>query len=265
MVVIDTPLPDGCVGEEKIQYAAGTLSGCLTNTSVSLGQYSVENLTILLATNISKEVAANGDLYSGTLGLADDKLTNSNTSTFVSALYAAKQISEPEMGFYLPGGNATDDQAGQMVFGNPSDSQHATSNEPVNLERARPEDGVYVVNLTEVSVGGESVAAQQIAVLDTGSIGIGIPSSISEDIFDKVYGDTTEDHGGRKVDCQSPANTGNDISLDFHFKDKTFSVKYEELVSKPEDDGTCWALIGTYDGVEEADEKWVLGVPYCQL
>nr|XP_019002425.1 uncharacterized protein I203_04906 [Kwoniella mangroviensis CBS 8507]OCF65886.1 hypothetical protein I203_04906 [Kwoniella mangroviensis CBS 8507] len=85
MTYIDADLPEGCT-------AAGIISGCLVNTSVSLCEYALGDYAVLAATQVSEEIATNGELYSGTLGLADDKLTNSGGSTVISALYKQGQI-----------------------------------------------------------------------------------------------------------------------------------------------------------------------------
>nr|XP_019013353.1 uncharacterized protein I206_01419 [Kwoniella pini CBS 10737]OCF52134.1 hypothetical protein I206_01419 [Kwoniella pini CBS 10737] len=255
MIVLDTVLPEECERKD-IQYAAGTVTGCLANTSVSLGSYYVEDLRILLATDISEEIAMHGHLYSGTLGLADDKLTIGNTSTFGSSLFTQGQIPSPKIGFYLPGRNNPVDE-GKMAFGN-SIERFTTNIEPITLPRARPDDGVYVINVTKVSVGETTVASNQQAVLDTGSLGIGIPPSMSDNILSTIYGKITEEDGGKKVNGSSPLGENNLTSLSFTFDGKTFNVGYEELISTSQEDGQCWALMDTYKG-NEADETWILG------
>ncbi|WVQ70268.1 uncharacterized protein L199_008494 [Kwoniella botswanensis] len=261
MTYIDADLPEGCTGDEKIEYAAGTVSGCLVNTSVSLGEYTQEDYAVLAAKEVSEEIATNGELYSGTLGLADDKLTNSGGPTVISALYKQGQINSPEVGFYLAGknGNATESK---MVLGDSSSVSHAPDKESIVLSRAIQEDGIYVVDLGDVIVGEKSIATDQVAVLDTGSIGIGIPSSISQDVFKDIYGEIKDEDGGKKVSCQSP--NSNTISMTFALGNKQFGVMYNDLISKPDDDGLCWALVGTYQGVDDSDKKWVLGDAFLQ-
>ncbi|KAK6902753.1 hypothetical protein I203_108012 [Kwoniella mangroviensis CBS 8507] len=242
MTYIDADLPEGCTGKEKIEYAAGIISGCLVNTSVSLCEYALGDYAVLAATQVSEEIATNGELYSGTLGLADDKLTNSG-------------------GFYLAGKNRNDTES-KMVLGGSSSSSHAPDKDPIILTRATQEDGMHVVDLADVSIGEKSIAMDQVAVLDTGSIGIGMPSSVSQDKFKDIYGENKDEDGGKKVSCQSP--NSNTTSMIFAFGNKQFGVMYDDLISKPDEDGLCWALVGTYQGVDDSDKKWVLGDAFLQ-
>ncbi|WWD01588.1 hypothetical protein V866_008533 [Kwoniella sp. B9012] len=261
MTYVDVDLPEGCTGDEKIEYAAGTISGCLVNTSVSLSEYTLEDYAVLVATQVSEEIATNGGMYSGTLGLADDNLTNSGGPTVISALYKQGQINSPEVGFYLAEKNGNDTES-KMVLGDASSMSHAPDKDPIVLSRALQEDGIYVVDLANVIVGEKSIATDQVAVLDTGSIGIGMPSSISQDIFKDIYGETKDEDGGKKVSCRSPnLNTTSVVSV---FGNKQFGVMYDDLISMPDDDGMCWALVGTYQGVDHSDKKWVLGDAFLQ-
>ncbi|WVW83300.1 hypothetical protein I302_105319 [Kwoniella bestiolae CBS 10118] len=257
MTSIDAEVSDNCAGQEKIEYAAGSVSGCLVNTSISLGDHTLDNYSVLAATEVSEEIATNGDLYSGTLGLADDSLTNSGGPTLISQLYQQGQLGSPEVGFYLPGKEQNGTE-GEMALGNPTSSNHIGTSEPVVLPRAVKEDGVYTVNLDEVKIDADSIAAEQVAVLDTGSIGIGIPSKVSQDIFKQIYGEVRDEDGGKKVAC-TPGDNNTTSTLTFTFGGKPFGIPYADLVSDPENDGECWALIGAYEGVDDSDEKWVLG------
>ncbi|OCF55235.1 hypothetical protein L486_07348 [Kwoniella mangroviensis CBS 10435] len=240
---------------------AGTISGCLVNISVSLGEFALKDYAVLAATQVSEEIATNGELYSGTLGLANNNLTNSGGPTVISALYKQGQITSPEVGFYLAGKNGNDTES-KMVLGGSSSSSHAPDKDPIILTRAMQEDGIYVVDLADVSIGEKSIATDQVAVLDTGSIGIGMPSSVSQDKFKDIYGENKDEDGGKKVSCQSP--NSNTTPMIFAFGNKQFGVMYDDLISKPDEDGLCWALVGTYQGVDDSDKKWVLVDAFLQ-
>nr|XP_019002424.1 uncharacterized protein I203_04905 [Kwoniella mangroviensis CBS 8507]OCF65885.1 hypothetical protein I203_04905 [Kwoniella mangroviensis CBS 8507] len=149
-----------------------------------------------------------------------------------------------------------------MVLGGSSSSSHAPDKDPIILTRATQEDGMHVVDLADVSIGEKSIAMDQVAVLDTGSIGIGMPSSVSQDKFKDIYGENKDEDGGKKVSCQSP--NSNTTSMIFAFGNKQFGVMYDDLISKPDEDGLCWALVGTYQGVDDSDKKWVLGDAFLQ-
>ncbi|OCF72037.1 hypothetical protein I204_07301 [Kwoniella mangroviensis CBS 8886] len=203
MTYIDADLPEGCT-------AAGTISGCLVNISVSLGEFALEDYAVLAATQVSEEIATNGELYSGTLGLANNNLTNSGGPTVISALYKQGQITSPEVGFYLAGKNGNDTES-KMVLGGSSSSPGYR---------------------------------------------------VSQDKFKDIYGENKDEDGGKKVSCQSP--NSNTTSMIFAFGNKQFGVMYDDLISKPDEDGLCWALVGTYQGVDDSDKKWVLVDAFLQ-
>ncbi|WRT66963.1 uncharacterized protein IL334_003928 [Kwoniella shivajii] len=254
MTVIDTEIPDDCSDQVKIQYATGSVSGCLVNTTISLGQHTLESYPLLVATDISAEIAANGDIYSGTFGLASDSLTNSGSPPVLSQLYKDNKIGSPEVSFYLPRQTASEFAQSGMFIGDPARTQYADITNFAVLSRAGNNDGLYAVKMDSISVDGKAITFDQVAVLDTGSAGIGYPSSLSGSMMPAIYGELEAEAGGAKVSCTASSD---DLSLRFQFEGKNFPVRYENLVSKPDGDGKCWALVGTYQS--DSEDKWILG------
>ncbi|WWC72127.1 uncharacterized protein I206_106087 [Kwoniella pini CBS 10737] len=254
MTTIKTALPDGCGYDENainITYATGWVQGCHVNTSITLGEDTLQNYPVLAVIKAGGGAEAYGAYYSGLIGLGSEGPNPEGISTVVTALYRQGAIQAPIVGFFLP--KAGDSQESELTFGDPTTSEHADGSNKVVLARQGGDSGNYIVRMDSFVIGSDTVSLGADCVLDTGSSGIAVPQDSLAQIYQSAYGLDSTDSG--RVSCKPPAsNTGVWVT----FGGKAFEVPYDDLVfplANGNDD--CAPLITSYSG--DVSDIWLFG------
>ncbi|WVW86298.1 hypothetical protein I302_108340 [Kwoniella bestiolae CBS 10118] len=253
MTTIDTALPPDCGQGDNtitITYAMGWVKGCHVNTSITLGEDTLQNYPVLAVIEAGGGTEKLGDYYSGLIGLASDGSSQDSIPTVVSALYRQGSIQQPIVGFYLP--RAGENQESEITFGDPSTSEHADESKVAYLARQGGANGLYIVRMDSFVIGSETVSLGADCYLDTGSSGIAVPQSALEQVYQTAYG-ISSTNSTEKAPCQAPnSNTGVWIT----FAGTPFEIPYQDLIY---DNGnkTCSPLIASYSG--SVSDIWLFG------
>nr|XP_018261020.1 uncharacterized protein I303_06737 [Kwoniella dejecticola CBS 10117]OBR83178.1 hypothetical protein I303_06737 [Kwoniella dejecticola CBS 10117] len=169
MTTINTYLPESCgqdASTTTIYYAMGWVKGCHVNTSITLGEDTLQNYPVLAVFEAGGGVEKLGEYYSGLIGLGTEGSDDDGVPTVVTALYQQGAIQQPIVGFYLP--RAGDNQESEITFGDPATSEHADESKMVNLARQGGDSGHYIVRMDSFVIGSTTVAQAADCYLDTG-------------------------------------------------------------------------------------------------
>ncbi|WVQ66861.1 uncharacterized protein L199_005052 [Kwoniella botswanensis] len=252
MTTISTALPSDCQGDNLIiiTYAMGWVKGCHVNTSVTLGEDTLQSYPVLAVIEAGGGTEQLGGYYSGLIGLASAGLNQNDIPTVVSALYKQGSIQQPIVGFYLP--RASDNQESEITFGDPATSEYADDSKVVYLSRQGGQNENYIVRMDSFVVGSETIYQGTDCYLDTGSSGIAVPQNVLEQVYKAAYG-LNSTNSTESPPCQAPSsNTGAWVT----FGGQGFEIPYQDLVYQ-NDDGTCGALITSYSG--DVSNIWLFG------
>ncbi|WRT70111.1 uncharacterized protein IL334_007105 [Kwoniella shivajii] len=261
MQTINTALPDDCsTNNYTVNYAIGQVTGCFVSTSLTLGEDTLHNYSILAVTSVSGDTASQGVYLSGLIGLASAGQTPNGSPTVVSALYQQGLIQAPVVGFYLP--RSGDNLESEITFGDPTTSEHADPSHFVNLTRQGNENGLYIVQMDSLNINGNAVtnSLNQKVYLDTGASAIAVPFSTLSEVWNSTYGyfiDVKDQAqlGNATVPCPNEHGKNHAQGLSVMFGGISFDVPYEDLVAEDEA-GQCWPLITTLASI---DNMWLLG------
>ncbi|WVR00091.1 hypothetical protein IAU59_007233 [Kwoniella sp. CBS 9459] len=259
MKYINTALPEECAGSAShtIQYAKGKVTGCLVNTSVTLGDDTLAQYSVLAVTQVSADITANAEYYSGRIGLAGSNLTIDKGPTVISALYQQGTIQTPVVGFYLPHRDEAWDS--EISFGDPETSEHADAQKQVTLPSVGDPNEHYVIRFDEFRINGQPVSGSNTAYIDTGFSGLGVAQSLHEYVLKQIYVNYTKEESGISVPCY-PAYEW--PTLTFQFSGQGFDIDYRDMNTHPDDDpdGKCWSMIsGMPENYKGLETPWVLG------
>ncbi|OCF61416.1 hypothetical protein L486_01064 [Kwoniella mangroviensis CBS 10435] len=252
MTTINTALPSDCQGDNliTITYAMGWVKGCHVNTSIALGEDTLQSYPVLAVIEAGGGTEQLGGYYSGLIGLASAGLNQNDIPTVVSALYKQGSIQQPIVGFYLP--RASDNQESEITFGDPATSEYADGSKVVYLSRQGGQNENYIVRMDSFVVGSETISQGTDCYLDTGSSGIAVPQNVLEQVYETAYG-LNSANSTESPPCQAPSsNSGVWVT----FGGQGFEIPYQDLVYQ-NDDGTCGALITSYSG--DVSNIWLFG------
>ncbi|OCF42251.1 hypothetical protein I317_03986 [Kwoniella heveanensis CBS 569] len=225
---------EGCEIESK-SYGSGEVYGCLVNTDVTIGEFSMDDYPLLAAKDSQ---GFDGRYMSGILGLAGSRMTLNGHPTPMDRLRESKAISSPEIGFYL----ARSGDGSELIFDEAHWSQHANQGKKVTLQRT-DDGGLYRVKLDAFIANGEEIADHDGGVqmqgidviIDTGTSDLRIPESMMLPIYASMGGNQfykdTENEDKLVVPCEGFGNP--DETFGFKFGGMTFYVKWSDFIGKP--------------------------------
>ncbi|WVF72905.1 hypothetical protein IAT40_007723 [Kwoniella sp. CBS 6097] len=259
MRYVNTTLPDNCAsdGRHELKYAKGAVAGCLVNTSVTLGDDTLAQYSVLAVTQVTADITANAEYYSGRIGLAGSNLTIDKGPTVISALYEQGHIQTPVVGFYLP--HRDEAWESEISFGDPETSEHADTQRQVTLPSVGDPDEHYIVRFDEFKINGQHVAGSFTSYIDTGFSGLAVALSLHEHVLKEIYVNYTKEESGVSVPCTPEYEWP---ILTFQFGSQAFDIDYRDMITHPDDDpdGKCWSLIfGMPEDYKGLETPWVLG------
>ncbi|KAK8853307.1 hypothetical protein IAR55_004011 [Kwoniella newhampshirensis] len=239
-------LPENCQQYTR-QYGSGQVRGCIVNTTVTIGSYSLENHPVLV---VSYAEGFEGKPMSGMLGLGMSEASITHAQNPISVMSDLGMISSPQVGIYL----STNGTGSQLVLGSPQSSPHADTKKTVVSPTVADNNGKYKVKLDGfVSQGAfiESEAGSILmnnieVVLDTGTSDIRVPEELLLPIYAGIgggvfYNDTTT--GDLVVPCDGP--NVRDQAFGLQFGGEQFYLPWKDLVARPStvDSHFCYTVV----------------------
>ncbi|KAK4686634.1 hypothetical protein P7C73_g3491, partial [Tremellales sp. Uapishka_1] len=247
-------LPSGC-SQWSLTYGKGSTTGCLYNTSIVVGGYSLPNYELLGVSEINSDFAADSSYMSGIWGVGLNISSINSDPTPVNLLYQQKQIASPMVGFYLA--RDEDSSSSELTLGDISSSQWADQSKQVTLSKVSTSNGLYQVQMDAIVVGGSSVPGSENAdvYLDTGTTYILVPQSMLLPIYGSLGAGTYYAYGDNYLlPCTSNATTP---TLSIAFGGIQFEVDYQDLITGPVESGSdlCYGSIQSFPD----QDMWLFG------
>ncbi|OCF38023.1 hypothetical protein I316_00247 [Kwoniella heveanensis BCC8398] len=239
--------------------AKGAVAGCLVNTSVTLGEDTLAQYSVLAVTQVTADITNNAEYYSGRIGLAGSNLTIDKGPTVISALYEQGHIQTPVVGFYLPHRDEAWDS--EISFGDPETSEHADLQHQVTLPSVGDPDEHYIVRFDQFLINNQTVSGSNIAYIDTGFSGLGVALSLHDHVLQQIHVNYTKEDSGVSVPCY-PVYEWPTLTFQFGTDSQRFDIDYRDMITHPDDDpdGKCWSLIfGMPEDYKGLETPWVLG------
>nr|XP_031861656.1 uncharacterized protein CI109_002886 [Kwoniella shandongensis]KAA5528728.1 hypothetical protein CI109_002886 [Kwoniella shandongensis] len=239
------PLTEGCQ-QESITYAAemlsfnggtglGSVTGCYSNTTVTIGSYTVHDFPVLL---VSDAQGFQGNSISGILGLGISDFVSEDAGAIFNLMWRIGMITSPKVGIYL---NA-EGTSSEIVLSDAESSLHADQSTRVVKPKTQMDSVHYTVILDRFVTNGNTmksadgdVAMESLdVVLDTGTTGIVVPEVMLLPIYAAMGGgtyfnDTTS--GGLVVPCDGPSDLPPDQAFGLAFGEThTFYIPWDHLM-----------------------------------
>jgi saccharopepsin len=180
-----------------IKYGIGSCSGILSSDLVSISNIDPVRLVFAEATFASSNFFDQTKPMDGILGLSFTALANFQTLTLIDVLMQANKISEKVVTFRLGKYTGVESKGeSQMIVGSP-----LLNRDEVVIYAALPADSKeWTVPLLSFQVGNNIPVKGYVALLDTGTSFIGIPSSL----FDSISYEIIQ----LRPDCRLDADSG---------------------------------------------------------
>ncbi|KAI0081991.1 acid protease [Panus rudis PR-1116 ss-1] len=177
-----------------IHYGSGQVAGIVADDVVSMGGFTNQNQTMLVATQLSQGLL-DGDA-SGIMGLAFQALASTESTPFWQTLLNDNQLASPEMAFWLTreldNPNAQEDEfGGEFTLGGTNTSLFTGDIEFINMPQQR-QNTFWLLTMTAVTVQGQQVSIPTgnaaLSAIDTGTTLIGGPSAGVKAIYAAIPG-----------------------------------------------------------------------------
>ncbi|KAH7909287.1 aspartic peptidase domain-containing protein [Hygrophoropsis aurantiaca] len=252
----------------EITYGLGAVTGTISQDIVSFGGFTVSNQTLLAVTKYSSF----GDEMSGILGLGFQSLSSQQAPPFWVTLLNSNALTEPVMSFYLKRSKNEIASApgGVLTLGGTNSSLYTGNIEFMNIPNATTPILYWSLQITAFTIQGQPVSFPEensLAVIDTGTSLIGVPSSILENIWAQIPGSVplTGDWDGYKA---FPCETN--ITVTVSFGGTTWAINTEDLnagqISVPSATGAVGAMCigGIFDlgkplSTGDNVPSWIIG------
>ncbi|KAI4859076.1 Asp-domain-containing protein [Hypoxylon rubiginosum] len=221
--------------EFEIRYGSGSLSGFVSQDTVTIGDLTVKNQDFAEATSEPGLAFAFGR-FDGILGLGFDRLSVNGIVPPFYQMVNQKLIDDAVFAFYLSGDNGGDDS--EVVFGGVDKDHYTGKITEIPLRRK----AYWEVDLDSISFGDESAELDNTGViLDTGTSLIALPTDLAE-LLNKEMGAKKSYNGQYTVEC----------SVRDSLPDVTFRLSGYDFAISPYDyilevQGSC---ISTFMGMD---------------
>ncbi|EKM54825.1 uncharacterized protein PHACADRAFT_258950 [Phanerochaete carnosa HHB-10118-sp] len=262
----------GTTGQQgiTIEYGSGEVQGTLAQDTVSMGGFTVNPQTFLVAETISQGLL--DGQTSGILGLAFQALASTQATPFWEALLNAGQFAQPEMSFFLTRflgvDGATDSEPGGFLTLGGTNSSLFTGNiEFLNLTATDSisDATFWLLELSSVTVNGQSVSistgAAAVSAIDTGTTLIGGPSDGVQAVWQAVPNSQALS-GDMEGFFSFPCDTSVQVSLSFG--GSSWPISTDDMNLGTVGDGTCVGGIfdlglGSNISPGSGNPSWVVG------
>jgi saccharopepsin len=216
-----------------IQYGSGSLSGFVSQDTVTIGDITIKSQDFAEATSEPGLAFAFGR-FDGILGLGFDTISVNKIVPPFYKMIEQKAIDEPVFAFYL----ADDKGESEVVFGGVDKSRYTGKLTTIPLKRK----AYWEVDFDAISYGDDTADLESTGViLDTGTSLIALPSQLAE-MLNAQIGAKKSYNGQYTVDCNKKSS----------LKDVTFTLGGNKFALGPEDyilelSGSC---ISTFMGMD---------------
>lgn len=243
----------------QITYGTGSVSGFLGADTLTIAGMKLKNHTIALTTKETTDFSDEGVPFDGLMGLAQQSLSNSNQPTPIDALYAAKLVPAPVMGYHLA--RASDNSNdGEVTFGGVDATKY--TGDLVEIPNVSNK-GFWEIPIEGVSFDGKSIAglaSKRTAILDTGTTLIVAPTKDADLIHAQIPGAKSDGSGGYTLPCTTTKQ------LSFTFGGQEWPLNSEDMIFLPVDDtkldGDCISSISA--GNVGGNDEWLLGASFVK-
>lgn len=216
-----------------IQYGSGSLSGFVSQDTVTIGDITIKSQDFAEATSEPGLAFAFGR-FDGILGLGFDTISVNKIVPPFYKMIEQKAIDEPVFAFYL----ADDKGESEVVFGGVDKSRYTGKLTTIPLKRK----AYWEVDFDAISYGDDTADLESTGViLDTGTSLIALPSQLAE-MLNAQIGAKKSYNGQYTVDCNKKSS----------LKEVTFTLGGNKFALGPEDyilelSGSC---ISTFMGMD---------------
>lgn len=240
-----------------ITYGTGDAQGVIATDTMLVAGMKLPKFSFALATSESDDFSSAP--FDGLMGLAQSKLANSGEPTPIDALFDAKKVQAPVMGYNLgdvkTSKSKRDQQDGQVTFGGVDSSRfNGTLVEIDNVSK----QGFYEIPIEGVSVNGKSIkklSSGRTSILDTGTSLMVAPEADAKAVHAKIPGAKSDGNGGFTLPCDTTA------ILSFKFGGQEWPLLARDLIfEKLEGDSTgktCVSTLGA--GSVGQKNEWLIG------
>ncbi|KAF8169784.1 aspartic peptidase domain-containing protein [Pholiota molesta] len=234
-----TPSP---ASDIEIQYGSGSVTGSLSQDTVSMGGFTVPSQSFLNIDTITGIILSDDPLgASGLMGLAFATLARTRATPFWEALATSNQLSSPEMAFWLARSQnlqVEDVPGGAFTLGGTNSSLFTGDIEFLNMPTGTPE--FWTLPLASVSVNGKKVSigsAGSMAAIDTGTSLIAGPIADVTAIWATIPGSGPSESGAGFFNF--PCATTVQVSISFG--GKSWPINPADMIAgtEPTDFSKC--------------------------
>ncbi|KAI1331572.1 Asp-domain-containing protein [Xylariaceae sp. FL0255] len=221
--------------EFEIRYGSGSLSGFVSQDTMTIGDITIKNQDFAEATSEPGLAFAFGR-FDGILGMGYDRLSVNGIVPPFYQMVNQKLIDEPVFAFYLSGESG--DDSSEVTFGGVDKDHYTGKITEIPLRRK----AYWEVDFNSISLGGETAELDNTGViLDTGTSLIALPTDLAE-LLNKEIGAKKGYNGQYSIDC-SARDSLPDIS--FNLSGYDFAITPYDYVL--EVSGSC---ISTFMGMD---------------
>ncbi|PCH35995.1 acid protease [Wolfiporia cocos MD-104 SS10] len=255
--------------EIEIQYGSGAVKGTLASDTVSMAGFTVDSQTLLLVSDVTSGLL--GGNVSGILGLAFEALASTQATPFWEALVNDKQMSSPEISFWLTrfidDADATPEEPGGVfTLGGTNSTLYTGSIEFQSLvDSSSPT--FWMLDVSSVTVQGKSVSiptgSSAQAAIDTGTTLIGGPSEAVKNVYAAIPGSQAlsgQYNGFYAFPCSTTVN------VSMAFGGSSWPISPEDMNLGPMQEGSNYCVGGIFDldlgsdvSSGNGNPSWVVG------
>jgi len=230
----------------EIRYGSGSLSGYVSQDTLTIGDLSVKHQDFAEATKEPGLAFAFGK-FDGILGLAYDTISVNHMVPPFYNMLNQKLLDEPVFGFRL---GSSEEDGGEMTFGGLDEKAFEGKMSYVPIRRK----GYWEVELEKIGFGEEELDLENTgAAIDTGTSLIVMPTDIAE-MLNKEIGATKSWNGQYTVPCDAISKLP---ELSFFFGGKEYALKGEDYVLNA--GGTCISSFTGMDIPAPIGPLWIVG------
>jgi len=226
----------------QISYGTGSMSGFLSQDSVSVSGLNIQNQVFAEAMSEPGDSFTNAN-FDGIFGMGYQSIANDDVVPPFYNLFAQGLVESDVFSFYLAR-NASSTYGGALILGgsDPAFYNGSLTYVPVSQQ------GYWQFELASATVSGQSLCDNCQAIADTGTSLIVAPQA-AYDTVNAAIGATLESDGNYYVDCSTVNSLPN---VDFVIGGTTFTLEPSAYISNVDD--SCMSAF-TDMGID----FWILG------
>lgn len=250
----------------QINYGSGSVIGTLAKDTVSMGDFTVSDQTMLVVDQMTSGLV-DGSI-AGIMGLAFQTIASTGAVPFWQALINNNQFSSPEMSVFLTrfldDAQATDEEPGGILTFGGTNSTLFTGDIDFQDFPSGSTASYWLQSISAITVNGNTVtpsSSEALAAIDTGTTLIAGPSDAVANIWAQVEG--SQALSGQMAGFFSyPCNTN--VSVAFSFGGQSWSINPDDMnlgtVSKSQCLGGIFDISqGTNIGSDSSVPSWIVG------